>query len=162
MKKTFFQVLLGLFLLNAFAVSNAHAEIRVCAIGDSHVTQNSIFIRRLQEELGPEYVVIGHGRRGWTTSRWIRSGDFGRTCADYDVVLVSLGGNDIRIGHSWNRIYGNVRNLISQIPQGRVRIIYHMVVPRYYPGISLANDGVHLTNRGARQYARIVAPYLRF
>lgn len=139
----------------------ALAVYRICAIGDSQVEENSAFIRNLQAELGPEYEVVAHGRRGWSTIRWIRAGDFGTTCADFDVVLVSLGGNDIVHGRSWSRIYRNVKTLTAQIPWGRVRLIYHMIVPRFYPGISLGRDGIHLTPHGAQQYARVVAPSLR-
>lgn len=142
--------------------SAVEAQWTVCAVGDSHVEPNSAFVRALQAELGSEYVVRAEGRRGWSTVNWLRSGDFGTVCQDADIVLVSLGGNDATQNRDWNTIYRNVRLLTDQIPWGRVRVIYHMVVPRFYFGLTMARDGIHLAPQGAREYACIVAPYLRF
>ncbi len=150
-----------IFWLGLLFPGYVNAQVRVCAIGDSQVEPGSAFVRNLQRELGDNYVVDSYGRRGWTTSRWIRSRDFGSTCASYDVVLVSLGGNDIAHGRSWSSIYRNIKRLIGEIPWGRVRVIYHMTVPRFYPGISLTRDGIHLTPLGAQQYAQLIAPFLR-
>lgn len=134
----------------------------ICAIGDSHVEPNSAFVRALQSELGPEYTVRAEGRRGWSTVNWLRAGDFGQRCQNADVVLVSLGGNDISQGRSWASIYQNVKQLMDQIPWGRVRLIYHMVVPRFfYPLPTMASDGIHLAPQGSREYARVVAPFLQ-
>lgn len=151
-------ILLGVLLFS----SPVAAQYEVCAIGDSQVEPGSAFIRYLQRELGPEYHITPHGRRSWTTDRWIRAGDFGTLCADSDIVLVSLGGNDIPAGHDFAHIRTNVRTLMDSIPWGRVRVLYHMIIPRfYYPLPTMARDGIHLSRTGAREYARIVAPYLR-
>jgi lysophospholipase L1-like esterase len=119
----------------------------------------SYFLRVLQEELGEEYEIRAEGRRGWTSRRWIRSGDFAEVCEGADIVLVSLGGNDRVHGRTWRSIKENVSTLVESLPSGTH--VFHMTVPRYYrPRIHLASDGIHMSRRGAREYARVVAPML--
>ena len=130
----------------------------VCAIGDSHVTPGSALIRELQRELGPEYRVVGRGRVGWSSVRWLNAGGFG-ACRTADVVLVSLGGNDERAGLTELQVSSNIKLLISRLPSG-IRH-YHMTQPRFVrPRLHLGRDGRHLTRRGAREYARLLAPVL--
>jgi lysophospholipase L1-like esterase len=132
----------------------------VCAVGDSHVEDGSFLITALGRELGEDYEVRAEGRRSWTSSRWIRTGDFASVCEGADIVLVSLGGNDRRHGRSWRAIKENVDVLISTLPTGVH--VWHMPVPRYHrPRVPLAPDGVHLTRGGATIYARMIAPHLR-
>lgn len=132
--------------------------VNVCAIGDSHVTPGSALIRELQRELGPNYSVVGRGRTGWSSVRWLRVGGFGE-CQYADIVLVSLGGNDERAGLTELQINSNVKRLISGLPEG-IRH-YHMTQPRLVnPRLHLGRDGRHLTRRGAREYARILASIL--
>ena len=162
--KCFCLVVLFLLLLIPTDISLAQQlpeeqpKALVCAIGDSHVTPGSALIRELQRELGPEYRVIGRGRRGWSSIRWLRAGGFGR-CRAADIVLVSLGGNDERAGLTELQVNSNIKRLISGLPSG-IRH-YHMTQPRFVrPSLRLGQDGRHLTRRGARKYARILAPIL--
>lgn len=137
-----------------------HSRYILCALGDSQVERGAYLISALRRELGPDYEVRGYGRRGWTTSRWIRAGDFSRVCAGADIILVSLGGNDRHNGRSWTFIKNNVDLLLGTLPSGV--LVYHMPIPRYYrPSVGLADDGIHLSLRGARVYAEIIAPHLR-
>lgn len=134
----------------------------MCAIGDSHVEPGSRFLREIQRFLGHGYHVEAHGRRGWTSDRWIRSGDFGEECRDADIVLISLGGNDRTSGFSEEHTKENVETLVQQLPQ-RVLSVYHMGVPRFtLPESSLARDRVHLNPTGARNYAEVVSNFLRY
>lgn len=133
----------------------------VCAIGDSQVEEHAFLISALRTDLGEGYTVVAQGRRGWTTGRWIAAGDFGTVCGDADIILISLGGNDLRSGFSLRQIEANVSTLRSQLPP-TVRVVYHMMIPRLFkPGLDLADDGVHLTYTGARVYARYLARRLR-
>lgn len=150
------------FLLFVFLISGVKAQESpyvLCCVGDSQVERGAYLISALRRELGPDYDVRGYGRRGWTTSRWIREGDFSRVCAGADIVLVSLGGNDRNNGRSWTFIENNVNLLIATLPSSV--IVYHMPIPRYYRPSVVADDGVHLSLRGARVYASILAPHLR-
>lgn len=149
--------LLVVFLLGFASFADAQTPLHtVCAIGDSQVERGSPLITALRRELGSEYQVLPMGRRGWSTRGWIRAGDFAETCEGADIVLVSLGGNDIAQGRSPERIQANVDLLVATLPPG-VRV-YHMPVPRVYR--RSWTDGVHLTRRGAREYARMITPHL--
>lgn len=164
-KRLFLLVIIGFFLLVSAPVRSQvedeeYPTYIVCAIGDSHVTRHSPLVSALSVELGEDYEVWARGRRGWTSARWIRSGDFASECAGADVVLISLGGNDRNNGRSWSAIRENVATLIATLPPGA--FTYHMPVPRFYrPRVPLAPDGVHLTRGGATIYARMIAPHLR-
>lgn len=139
--------------LVAFAQGTERQTI-VCAIGDSHFEPGSALLRFIRAELGPEYTVLARGRRGWTTRRWISSGDFNETCRGADVVLISLGGNDIHLGHSWQTVKNNIQNLARHFTVPWI----HIVVPRFYePRPQLGRDGIHLTPTGAREYAKIIS-----
>lgn len=161
-------VRISLLFLLLFALFNplpvaAQTQYTVVAIGDSHVSEHSLFLRYLRRELGSQYIVRAEGRTGWTTRRWLAAGDFAARCDGADIVLVSLGGNDAALRRSWSSIYTNVKQLTGQIPSdGRTRVIYHMAIPRFYrPRLPMARDGIHLSHSGARRYAEIVAPHLR-
>lgn len=137
-------------------------EFVVCAIGDSHVEQGSRFLYELREALGSGYVVEAHGRRGWTSRRWVRRGDFGAECADSDIVLISLGGNDESSRISNVETKRNIDILIGQLPN-RILFIFHMGVPRFVlPRTFLARDFIHLNRDGAQKYATQVAAVLRY
>lgn len=148
--------LLTLILALSPAVEQITPAHVVCAIGDSQVERGSLLISALRTELGPDYRVLAQGRRGWSTRRWIIAGDFAETCEGADIILISLGGNDIAQGRTPERIQANMGLLLATLPPG-LRV-YHMPVPRVYrPSWT---DGVHLTRRGAREYARMIAPHL--
>lgn len=168
MKKILF---LFFVLTSCFVVvrpSNTLADIgptlspvfNVVAIGDSHVEPRSLFVRSLQGELGPGYIVTGHGRRGWTSGRWIRRGDFSTECRTADIVLISLGGNDIIRRTLPETTRRNINFLTETIPHS-VLLIYHMPIPRLVlPREYLGSDGIHMTRQGSLFYARQIAPRL--
>ena len=158
-KKRLFQKLFLFFMCLPMRTSaQTHT---VCAIGDSQVEPGAMFVADLQQELGPEYHVIARGRRSWTTQQWIEAGDFAHVCGNAEVILISLGGNDINHGVTQEEINRNIDLLLTLFPT-RPRLVYHMEIPRFYrPRLDLTEDGVHLTQHGARAYARIVAPHLR-
>lgn len=152
------KVLVAFLILFVPSVASAWT---VCAIGDSHVEPRSALLRNLQLELGPEYDVVSQGRRGWTTDDWLRAGDFGLVCGGAEIILISLGGNDLTHGRDFAYIQANIQLLIAQLPF-TARLIYHMMIPRLYsPRLTLALDGIHLARQGAREYAHILAPFLQ-
>lgn len=145
-----------------FPASIQAQEFVVCAIGDSHVEPGSRFLYELQEALGAGYHVEAHGRRGWTSRRWIRNGTFGQQCSDADIVLISLGGNDETSGFTNLQTKQNIEILISQLPP-RILHIFHMGVPRFVLSRTyLASDFIHMNRDGAQKYALEVAQSLRY
>jgi len=162
-RKSLFALFVAIFFVCSSAVGTSQDIVPghvVCAVGDSQVESGAYLIHALGAELGENYEVRAEGRRGWTSSRWIRTGDFASVCEGADIVLVSLGGNDRRHGRSWGAIKENVDALIATLPPGTR--VWHMPVPRFYrPRIPLAPDGIHLTRGGAIIYARMIAPHLR-
>ena len=134
-------------------------KLVVCAIGDSHVTPRSALVRELQRELGSDYRVTGHGRRGWTTDRWIRAGDFAAECTGADIVLISLQGNDRARGIPWHTIEANIHTLIASLPPS-VRTLWITRPSDVVPRLHLGRDGIHLTLRGAKEYAQILSPII--
>jgi len=106
-------------------------------------------------------LVEGHGRRGWTSSRWIRAGGaFRREVSSADIVLISLGGNDISVGISPERTKENINFLMTQVSSTTL-FVYHMGVPRivlerHY----LGRDGTHMTLAGSRAYSEQIAAFL--
>lgn len=153
-----------LWLLSShiFPASTLAQEFVVCAIGDSHVEPGSLFLRELQEALGDGYIVEAHGRRGWTSRRWLRYASFGEECRDADIVLISLGGNDEMIGIPLLQTKRNIEELISQLPP-RILHIFHMGVPRFVLSrVYLSRDFIHMNRQGAEKYAMEVAESLFF
>lgn len=160
--KTFTYIIFFLlfFIFPKTTIAQDEQHVTICAIGDSHVAPGSNFIRALREELGEGFTVLARGRVGWSSSRWIRSGDFASTCRGSDFVLISLGGNDIANGLTWDEIKENVSVLAATLPEGT--IFYHMPIPRFFePRPSLARDGIHLSSRGAVSYARMITKNIR-
>lgn len=161
MKRLLLAVLLAVCYL-LFPASIQAQEFVVCAIGDSHVEEGSRFLYELQEALGPGYHVEAHGRRGWTSRRWVRNGTFGEQCSDADIVLISLGGNDETSRISLVETKANIEILISQLPP-RILHVFHMGVPRFVLSRAyLASDFIHLSRDGAQKYALEVAQSLRY
>lgn len=161
MKKTLICFVI-IFVLSTIATPVTAQIFTVCAIGDSHVERNSLLLRELQSELGTNYIILARGRRGWTSQRWLDSGDFGISCEGADIVLISLGGNDVSHRVSQSRTFRNIELLIQQLPP-YVFVVYHMEVPRFFlESRFLARDGIHLNRTGARYYASVIAQNLHF
>lgn len=147
-----------------FSTIQAHCQTgiyRVVAIGDSHVEPRSAFIRSLQNNLGSSYLVEGHGRRGWTSARWISaSEDFRREVSSADIVLISLGGNDMRVGISPQRTEENIQYLLT-LTSPTTLLVYHMNIPRLVlERRYLGSDGIHMTLTGARVYSEEISTFL--
>jgi lysophospholipase L1-like esterase len=75
---------------------HAQATPAVRVVGDSHVERLGPMIDQAVRDAG--YESLGHlARRGWSTGRYVRTGDLRERLAEGgrpDVVVVSLGGND--------------------------------------------------------------------
>lgn len=156
--KLFWFVFLAVFL---FASPASAQAIEVCVIGDSHFESGTILPRYLQEVLGDEYRVTSHGRRGWTTRRWLRHLDeFVEACHEADIILISLGGNDRASGFDREEIRRNLDLLMSAYSE-LVYEVYHISRPSDYYHESrpdlFAADGIHLNRQGAKEYAQILA-----
>jgi lysophospholipase L1-like esterase len=149
------------FLAVLLFANPALAQIEVCLLGDSHFERGSALPRYLQEVLGEEYHVTAHGRRGWTTRRWLRHLDeFVQECHEADIILISLGGNDRASGFDREEIRRNL-DLLMEAYSELVYEVYHICRPSdYYRGERpelFDSLGIHLNRRGAKEYAQILA-----
>jgi lysophospholipase L1-like esterase len=93
---------------------------RVVLIGDSHMEALGPRLQRLMPERLDVQVVGVEARRGWSTRRYLQSGDLPRLRGDADVAVVELGGNDAaaRIGPDAHAT--DVRRVMDVLAPARV------------------------------------------
>lgn len=126
----------------------------IVAVGDSHVEPGSALIRELQK-LMPDFTISALGIRGYTTTRWLNNSDeFKNRISNASIVLLSIGDNDIAAGKTTEQINTNIERLKALLDDDQIFV--YINPPRTVSGISLASDGIHLTNTGAEQYAPII------
>lgn len=93
---------------------------RVALLGDSHMEALGPRLRRLLEDRLGVRVVNVEARRGWSTRRFVQSGDVPRLTAGVDVAIVELGGNDAAAGIGGAAHAVDVKALLGQVRAPRV------------------------------------------
>jgi len=139
---------------------------RILVIGDSLTEGMAPFLGPAGDEYGLS--VVGVGRVGWTTGRWVREGDVPSLLEAYrpDVVVYALGTNDDRVSETAVRALlaaaeGREVRWVGPFDSGRLdAALGSLLGSRFVSGVPLGDgiprtpDGVHMTRDGYSMLAR--------
>jgi acyl-CoA thioesterase-1 len=153
------------FLVTLFAWA-APSQAQIVALGASvvqgyGVSSGEAFPEQLQAMLrarGKQYTVTNQGVSGDTTSGVLSRLD-SAVPEGTRIVILMIGGNDVRRGGSVADAQAGVGQIMSRLQARHIRVINAMPLYRAARGKGMVlPDGIHLTPAGQKYVASALAP----